>query len=72
MILTIAPILGASLIAASLTVDEYHNCESSIRGCCRSRNADLSCRCLLRVRLRRRRFDRDFLRFRESDRGKRD
>jgi diacylglycerol diphosphate phosphatase/phosphatidate phosphatase len=28
MILTIAPILGASLIAASLTVDEYHNCES--------------------------------------------
>ncbi|WWD20735.1 hypothetical protein CI109_105211 [Kwoniella shandongensis] len=25
MILTIAPILGASLIAASLTVDEYHN-----------------------------------------------
>lgn len=26
MILTIAPILGASLIAASLTVDEYHNC----------------------------------------------
>jgi hypothetical protein len=25
MILTIAPLLGASLIAASLTVDEYHN-----------------------------------------------
>jgi hypothetical protein len=25
MILTIAPILGASLIAASLTVDEFHN-----------------------------------------------
>ena len=27
MILTIAPILGASLIAASLTIDEYHNCK---------------------------------------------
>ena len=25
MILTIAPLLGASLIAASLTVDEFHN-----------------------------------------------
>lgn len=25
MILTIAPILGASLIAASLTIDEFHN-----------------------------------------------
>lgn len=26
-VLTIAPVCGAVLIAASLTVDEYHNCQ---------------------------------------------
>jgi hypothetical protein len=30
MVLTIAPILGATLIAASLTIDEYHNCAHCI------------------------------------------
>lgn len=32
MILTIAPLLGASLIAASLTVDEYHNWYDCVGG----------------------------------------
>ena len=32
MILTIAPVLGASLIAASLTVDEFHNWYDCVGG----------------------------------------
>ena len=34
MILTMAPILGASLIAASLTVDEFHNWYDCLGGAC--------------------------------------
>jgi len=60
MILTIAPLLGASLIAASLTVDEYHNWVSLSQVPARSGWPVW----LMTVRLRRRRYHRHTLRVR--------